>query len=125
MTPEIVVQVIRQALMATFWLAAPLLAIGFIAGLVISLVQIATSMQDNAFSTIPRLLAFLAGLLFLLPWMLHRMMGYTIALFGDQGRDPRRNGGRGATSPAGGAGGGATRDGADPVDRLGTADSQL
>jgi flagellar biosynthetic protein FliQ len=89
MTPEIVVQIIRQALMATFWLAAPLLAIGFIAGLVISLVQIATSMQDNAFSTIPRLLAFLAGLLFLLPWMLHRMMGYTITLFGDLARYAR------------------------------------
>ena len=89
MTPELVVQIIRQALMATFWLAAPLLAIGFIAGLVISLVQIATSMQDNAFSTIPRLLAFLAGLLFLLPWMLNRMMGYTIALFGDLARYAR------------------------------------
>ena len=67
--------------MTTFWLAAPLLAIGFIAGIVISLVQIATSMQDNAFSTIPRLAAFLAGLLFLLPWMLQRTMAYTIALF--------------------------------------------
>ena len=89
MTPETVVQIIRQALMTTFWLAAPLLAIGFIAGLVISLVQIATSMQDNAFSTIPRLLAFLAGLLFLLPWMLHRMMGYTITLFGDLARYAR------------------------------------
>ena len=89
MTPETVVQIIRQALMTTFWLAAPLLAIGFIAGLVISLVQIATSMQDNAFSTIPRLLAFLAGLLFLLPWMLRQMMGYTIALFGDFGRYAR------------------------------------
>jgi flagellar biosynthetic protein FliQ len=89
MTPESVVQIIRQALMTTFWLAAPLLAIGFIAGLVISLVQIATSMQDNAFSTIPRLLAFLAGLLFLLPWMLQRTMSYTILLFGDLGRYAR------------------------------------
>jgi flagellar biosynthetic protein FliQ len=89
MTPELVVQIIRQALMTTFWLAAPLLAIGFAAGLVISLVQIATSMQDNAFSTIPRLLAFLGGLLFLLPWMLRQMMGYTIALFGDLGRYAR------------------------------------
>jgi len=89
MTPESVVQIIRQALMTTFWLAAPLLTIGFIAGLVISLVQIATSMQDNAFSTIPRLLAFLAGLLFLLPWMLQRTMSYTIALFGDLGRYAR------------------------------------
>jgi flagellar biosynthetic protein FliQ len=89
MTPETVVQLIRQALMTTFWLAAPLLAIGFVAGLAISLVQIATSMQDNAFSTIPRLLAFLAGLLFLLPWMLHQTMGYTIALFGDLSRYAR------------------------------------
>ncbi len=86
MTPETVVHIIRQALMATFWLSAPLLAVGFIAGLVISLVQIATSMQDNAFSTIPRLLAFLAGLLFLLPWMLQQTMSYTIFLFGDLGR---------------------------------------
>jgi len=63
MTPETVVQIMRQCLMAAFWLSAPLLVIGFVAGLVISLVQIATSMQDNAFSTIPRLAAFLAGLL--------------------------------------------------------------
>ena len=41
--------------MMTFWLAAPLLAIGFIAGIAISLVQIATSIQDNAVSSIPRL----------------------------------------------------------------------
>ena len=86
MTTDLVIQIMRQALMAAFWLAAPLLLIGFVAGLVISLVQIATSMQDNAFSTIPRLLVFLAGLLFLLPWMLHRTMGYTIALFGDLSR---------------------------------------
>ena len=89
MTPDSVVQIIRQALLATFWLAAPLLAIGFIAGIVISLVQIATSMQDNAVSTVPRLVAFLAGLLFLLPWMLQRTMRYTIALLGDLGRYAR------------------------------------
>ena len=89
MTPETVVQIIRQTLMTTFWLCAPLLAIGFIAGIVISLVQIATSMQDNAVSTVPRLVAFLAGLLFLLPWMLQRTMSYTIALLGDLGRYAR------------------------------------
>jgi flagellar biosynthetic protein FliQ len=83
MTPEAVIQIIRQALMTTFWLAAPLLAIGFVAGVVISLVQIATSMQDNAFSTVPRLIAFLVGLLLLLPWMLQRTVAYTIALLGD------------------------------------------
>lgn len=89
MTTELVVQLMRQTLMATFWLSAPLLMIGFIAGLVISLVQIATSMQDNAFSTIPRLVAFLVGLLFLLPWMLSRSMSFTTSLLGDLGRYAR------------------------------------
>jgi flagellar biosynthetic protein FliQ len=89
MTPETVVEIMRQALMLTFWLAAPLLAIGFIAGIAISLVQIATSIQDNAVSSIPRLTAFLAGLLLLLPWMLQKLMGYTITLFGNLGRYAR------------------------------------
>ena len=55
MTPEFVIQIIREALMTAFWLSAPLLAVGFVAGIVISLVQIVTSIQDSAFSTIPRL----------------------------------------------------------------------
>lgn len=89
MTPETVVQIVRQTLMTAFWLSAPLLAIGFISGIVISLVQIATSMQDNAFSTIPRLVAFLVGLLLLLPWMLQKAMSYTAGLLGDLGRYAR------------------------------------
>jgi flagellar biosynthetic protein FliQ len=89
MTPESVVDLMRHALMVTFWLGAPLLAIGFAAGIVISLVQIATSMQDAAFSTIPRLVAFLLGILLLLPWMLQRIMSYTVVLFGDLGHYAR------------------------------------
>ena len=89
MTPETVVQIMRQCLMAAFWLSAPLLVIGFVAGLVISLVQIATSMQDNAFSTIPRLVAFLVGFLLLLPWMLQKTMAYTTSILGDLGRYAR------------------------------------
>ena len=67
MTPETAVQLIRHALMTTFWLALPLLVLGFAAGVVISLVQIVTSMQDSAFSTIPRLVVFLVGLVLQVP----------------------------------------------------------
>jgi flagellar biosynthetic protein FliQ len=86
MTPEGVVELVRQALLTAFWMSAPLLAIGFVAGIAVSLVQIATSMQDNAFSTIPRLVVFLVALLFLMPWMLHKTMAYTTALLGNLGR---------------------------------------
>lgn len=89
MTPDSVVDIIRHALMASFWLAAPLLALGFAMGTIVSLVQIATSMQDTAFSTIPRLIVFLFGILLLLPWMLQRAMSYTITLLADLGRYAR------------------------------------
>jgi len=72
--------------MTTFWLSLPLLAIGFIAGIVISLVQIITSIQDSAFSTVPRLAAFLLGLFVFLPWMLMKMIAYTTMVFGDFSR---------------------------------------
>jgi flagellar biosynthetic protein FliQ len=89
MTPDSVVQLIRQALMATFWLAAPLLAIGLISGIVMSLLQIVTSIQDSSFSTVPRLLAFLAGIIILLPWMMMKIMAYTIGILGDLPRFAR------------------------------------
>jgi flagellar biosynthetic protein FliQ len=89
MTPDAVVQIVRTTLMTAFWLAAPLLIVGFIAGIVVSLVQIATSMQDNAFSTVPRLVVFLAAILILLPWMLQRSMSYATSILGDLGRYAR------------------------------------
>jgi flagellar biosynthetic protein FliQ len=89
MTPDSVVDLLRQTLMVAFWLAAPLLAIGFVAGIAVSLVQIASSMQDNAFNTVPRLIAFLGAVLLLLPWMLQKTVAFAAALFGDLGRYAR------------------------------------
>ena len=89
MTPDGVVEIGRHALMATFWLSAPLLAIGFAAGVLVSLVQIATSMQDNAVSTVPRLAAFFLGLLLLMPWMLQKSMAYTADILGNLARYAR------------------------------------
>ncbi len=89
MNTSMVVDLLRQALMTTFWISLPILTIGLLAGIVMSLVQIVTSMQDSAFSTVPRLIAFLFGLLLLLPWMLSRMISYTTALLGDLSRYAR------------------------------------
>ena len=86
MTNSTVVELIRGLFMITFWLSLPLLAIGFIAGIIISLAQIITSIQDASFSAVPRLGAFLAALLLAAPWMLAKLISYTTALFGDLGR---------------------------------------
>ena len=89
MSADSVVEILRQALLVAFWMAAPLLAIGFAAGILTSLAQIVTSIQDTGFSTIPRLVAFLLGILLLMPWMIQRITVYTTALLGDLGRYAR------------------------------------
>jgi flagellar biosynthetic protein FliQ len=86
MTSEFAIQIIREALMTAFWLALPLLAVGFVMGIFVSLIQIVTSIQDTAFNAIPRLLVFLGAFIVALPWMLHRMSAYTAGILGDLSR---------------------------------------
>lgn len=89
MSPDAAVHIISQAFWTTVLLCAPLLLIGFVVGMVVNIIQIATSLQDSAFSTIPRLAAFLFGFLLLMPWMLKQISAYSIALFGDLSRYAR------------------------------------
>jgi flagellar biosynthetic protein FliQ len=89
MSPDVAVHIISQAFWTTVLLSAPLLLIGFAVGIVVNIIQIATSMQDSAFSTIPRLAAFLFGFLLLMPWMLKQLSAYSIALLGDLSRYAR------------------------------------
>jgi flagellar biosynthetic protein FliQ len=89
MTPEAAIDIIRNALLVSLWTMAPLMLIGVVVGVVVNVVQVATSLQDSAFSTVPRLAAFLAAFLFLMPWMLSRLMSYTTTLFGDLSRYAR------------------------------------
>lgn len=86
MTNTTVIELMRGLFMTTFWLSLPLLAIGFIVGIVISLAQIVTSIQDSSFSAVPRLAAFLGALLLAGPWMLGKIISYTALLFADLGR---------------------------------------
>lgn len=89
MTPEMVVQILRNALTIAFWLGAPLLAVGFVAGIAMGLIQIVTSIQDSAFNTVPRLAAFLLALVLLMPWLLNQATSYTVSILGDLGRYAR------------------------------------
>ena len=86
MTTAAVVDLMRSAFLTTFWLSLPLLAVGFVIGIVMSLVQILTSIQDSSFTTVPRLAAFLGIVILAMPWMLTKIMAYTVALLGNLGR---------------------------------------
>lgn len=89
MTTDTVVDIIRQAFMTTFWISLPILAVGFVVGILVSLVQTLTSIQDTGFSTIPRLAAFLVAIMLAMPWMLSKILSYTATLLGDLARYAR------------------------------------
>jgi flagellar biosynthesis protein FliQ len=59
------------------WISLPMLCVLFVIGVVVSLVQTLTSIQDPSFGTVPRLGALLLTILFALPWMLGRLVTYT------------------------------------------------
>src|SRR5258707_15606615 len=86
MTSSAVVDLMRHAFMTTFWLSVPVLAAGFVIGILVSLAQILTSIQDSSFSTVPRLTVFLVTLLIAMPWMFTQLMEYTTSLFGNLGQ---------------------------------------
>ena len=86
MSSLVVVDLIRHAFLTALWLSLPMLATGFVIGIVMSLTQILTSIQDASFSTVPRLIVFLGALLLALPWMLGSLVSYTQGLFGNLAR---------------------------------------
>lgn len=86
MTPDSVAHLVGQMFIAAFFIAAPLLAVGFITGIVVSLIQVLTSIQDSGFNAIPRLIAFLGGSLLMMPWMVHRAMSYASDILGNLSR---------------------------------------
>jgi flagellar biosynthetic protein FliQ len=86
MTASQAVDLMRELFLNTFWVSLPILAVGFVIGIVMSLLQILTSIQDASFSAVPRLTAFLVALLIAMPWMLTKLTAYTAALLGNLGR---------------------------------------
>lgn len=89
MTPDFAVQIIREALMMMFWLSAPFLIAGFVTGIFMSLLQIVTSIQDAAFSTVPRLAVFLVVATVSMPWVMQRAMSYATEILGNLSRYAR------------------------------------
>ncbi len=77
------IHIVTEALIAAFWICAPLLVVAFAVGILVNLIQIATSLQDPVFSTVPRLAACLGAFLILMPWMLKQASGFAVTVLRD------------------------------------------
>ena len=83
MTPESVVAMGRTAMEVTLMVSAPLLLVALVVGLVISIFQAATSINEQTLSFIPKLVAVFVTLVVAGPWMLTVMTDYMRSIFGN------------------------------------------
>ena len=81
MTYTLVTELARNAIFVAMLLAAPLLIVALVIGLLISIFQTVTQIQEQTLSFVPKLLGVAATFLVGLPWMLQLLVEYTQKLF--------------------------------------------
>jgi flagellar biosynthesis protein FliQ len=81
MTPQSVVTIGQQALYVMLMLSAPLLLTALVVGLVVSILQAATQINEMTLSFIPKLVAMVAALVIAGPWMITYYVDYVRRLF--------------------------------------------
>jgi len=81
MNPAIVIDIGREALLVVLLISGPLLAAGLIVGLAVGVFQAVTQIHEMTLTFIPKILAIVGLLLFLLPWMILKFVSFTVSLF--------------------------------------------
>jgi len=82
MSQDMVLKLAKDTLQITLMLSGPLLIVSLVVGIVVSIVQVVTSIQDMTLSFVPRVVAVFLTFLFVLPWMLSILLSFTTQLYG-------------------------------------------
>jgi flagellar biosynthetic protein FliQ len=82
MNQELVIKMAKDALQVTLMISAPMLLVSLVVGIVVSIAQVVTSIQDMTLSFVPKVIAVLLAFLFVFPWMMNILSSYTAQLFG-------------------------------------------
>ena len=81
MNEEFVVNLVREAFYTMMLISSPVLVVSLVIGLLISIVQAATSIQEVTITFVPKIVAIALVLVLTLPWMMEVLMTFTISLF--------------------------------------------
>ena len=81
MTPELVVQLARRSFEATLLLAAPLLLASLVIGLIISVFQAVTSINEATLAFAPKIVAVMVAMIIFFPWMMSYMGDFTREIY--------------------------------------------
>lgn len=71
----------RHAILVSLQLTLPIMTLSLVIGVVISLFQAVTSIQEQTLTFVPKILMLSVALIVLGPWMLHTLVGFTSGLF--------------------------------------------
>jgi flagellar biosynthetic protein FliQ len=80
MTPELVVELAQKAIKVTLLVSLPILGIGLVVGVTVSLLQAATQIQEMTLTFVPKILSIFIGLLLLLPWIMQQLTAFTLEI---------------------------------------------
>lgn len=81
MSPEFVIGFARQSIELTLLISLPMLGIGLVVGLVVSIIQAATQIQEMTLTFIPKILSIFIAMLISFPWIMDKIITYTRELF--------------------------------------------
>jgi flagellar biosynthetic protein FliQ len=81
MNQDTVVNLASQAMSLSLKIAGPLLLVALVAGLVVSILQAVTQIQEQSLTLIPKIVGIAAVVVVLGPWMLGQLIAYTTALY--------------------------------------------
>jgi len=81
MTTELLNQISRQTFTTILLVGGPVLVVSLVIGLIISLFQAITSLQEMTLTFVPKIIAVFITLLVALPWMVKVMVGFTVSIF--------------------------------------------
>ncbi len=81
MTPEFVVDLARRAIETTLLLSAPMLLAALVVGLLVSIFQAATQINEQTMTFVPKIVVVLLAMLLFAPWMIRVMLSYTTEVF--------------------------------------------
>ncbi len=81
MTEELIIEVLKDVFFTTFIILLPILGVSLIVGIFISIFQAATSIQEMTLTFVPKLIATVAVIILLLPWIIDKMVAITVKMF--------------------------------------------
>ena len=81
MSADLVIQLAQEALMVVLIVSAPMLGLGLTVGLMVSVFQATTSIQEQTLAFIPKIIAVFIAILIFGPWMLSLMVEYFSGIF--------------------------------------------